>query len=51
VDVLPFHQMGKFKWGELGLTCPLMDVEPPAPELTNQVRSLFRENGFASCTH
>ena len=51
VDVLPFHQMGKFKWGELGLTYPLMDVEPPAPELTNQVRSIFRENGFADCTH
>ena len=51
VDVLPFHQMGKFKWGELGLEYPLMELEPPAQELTNEVRRIFRENGFASCTH
>ena len=51
VDVLPFHQMGKFKWGELGLEYPLMELEPPAQELTNQARSIFRENGFDSCTH
>ena len=51
VDVLPFHQMGKFKWGELGLTYPLMDLEPPAPELTDQVRTIFRTHGFPSTTH
>ena len=51
VDVLPFHQMGKFKWGELGLEYPLMELEPPAQELTVKVRSIFRENGFSSCTH
>ena len=51
VDVLPFHQMGKFKWGELGLEYPLMELEPPAQELTDKVRSIFRENGFATCTH
>ncbi|MBR5330077.1 MAG: pyruvate formate lyase-activating protein [Akkermansia sp.] len=51
VDVLPFHQMGKFKWGELGLEYPLMELEPPVQELTVKVRSIFRENGFSSCTH
>ena len=51
VDVLPFHQMGKFKWGELGLEYPLMEQEPPAQELTVKVRSIFRENGFPTCTH
>ena len=51
VDVLPFHQMGKFKWGELGLEYPLMELEPPAQELTVKVRSIFRENGFPTCTH
>ena len=51
VDVLPFHQMGKFKWGELGLEYPLMELEPPAQELTVKVRSIFRENGFSTCTH
>ena len=51
VDVLPFHQMGKFKWVELGLEYPLMELEPPAQELTVKVRSIFRENGFPTCTH
>ena len=51
VDVLPFHQMGKFKWGELGLEYPLMELEPPTQELTVKVRSIFRENGFPTCTH
>jgi pyruvate formate lyase activating enzyme len=50
VDVLPFHQMGKFKWAELGLTYSLADTEPPEPELTNAVRDIFRANGFADCT-
>lgn len=51
VDVLPFHQMGKFKWGELGLTYTLFDLEPPAQEVTDAVRAIFRANGFADCTH
>ncbi len=51
VDVLPFHQMGKFKWGELGLEYPLMELEPPAQELTDKVRNIFRTYGFANCTH
>ncbi len=50
VDVLPFHQMGKFKWAELGLTYSLENTEPPEPELTNTVRNIFRINGFADCT-
>ena len=50
VDVLPFHQMGKFKWAELGLTYSLADVEPPEPELTRTVKEIFRNNGFADCT-
>lgn len=50
VDVLPFHQMGKFKWAELGLTYSLENTEPPEPELTNAVRNIFRSNGFANYT-
>lgn len=50
VDVLPFHQMGKFKWAELGLTYSLENTEPPEPELTYAVRNIFRSIGFADCT-
>lgn len=50
VDVLPFHQMGKYKWAELGLTYSLENIEPPEPELTNAGRNIFRNNGFAHCT-
>ena len=32
VDVLPFHQMGKHKWAQLGMSYPLADVEPPSAD-------------------
>ena len=32
VDVLPFHQMGRFKWEALGLQYSLNDVTPPSQE-------------------
>lgn len=51
VDVLPFHQMGRYKWQELGLDYTLTDTEPPEPELTALVRTIFRTHGFAGCTY
>ena len=32
VDVLPFHQMGRFKWEKLGMEYQMRDVEPPTKE-------------------
>jgi pyruvate formate lyase activating enzyme len=46
VDVLPFHQMGRFKWKQLGLQYELSDVEPPSSEVVDQVRSRFRTVGL-----
>jgi pyruvate formate lyase activating enzyme len=46
VDVLPFHQMGRFKWKELGLNYTLADVEPPAHELVERVCAQFRAAGL-----
>ncbi len=46
VDVLPFHQLGKFKWQELGLEYPLKELDSPAPEATAHAKALFEEAGF-----
>ena len=46
VDVLPFHQMGRFKWKQLGLDYTLDDVEPPSQELVERVCATFRERGL-----
>jgi pyruvate formate lyase activating enzyme len=46
VDVLPFHQMGRFKWKQLGLDYTLDDVEPPSQELVERLCATFRERGL-----
>ena len=46
VDVLPFHQMGRFKWKELGLTYTLSDVQPPTEEAVERARTPFRNAGL-----
>jgi hypothetical protein len=37
VEVLPFHQLGAFKWKELGLDYTLADTPPAPPELIARV--------------
>jgi len=46
VDVLPFHQMGRFKWKELRLDYKLIDVEPPSSEAVEQACAQFRAEGL-----
>ena len=46
VDVLPFHQMGQFKWKELGLEYKLTDIKPPSNQLSESVIAQFREAGL-----
>jgi pyruvate formate lyase activating enzyme len=46
VDVLPFHQMGRFKWKELGLDYKLGHVEPPSAELVERTCATFRAQGL-----
>jgi pyruvate formate lyase activating enzyme len=48
VDVLPFHQMGRFKWQKLGLTYALGDVEPPSTELVERTLAIFRNEGLTA---
>jgi pyruvate formate lyase activating enzyme len=46
VDVLPFHQMGRYKWARLGLDYKLNEVQPPVPELVERVCGQFRAVGL-----
>jgi pyruvate formate lyase activating enzyme len=46
VDVLPFHQMGRFKWEKLGMEYKLKDTRPPSREATDEAIALFRDAGL-----
>ena len=46
VDVLPFHQMGRFKWKELGLEYQLENVETPSAEAVERACASFRAAGL-----
>ncbi len=46
VDVLPFHQMGRFKWRELGMDYSLSDIEPPSEDAIERVCGQFRSVGL-----
>jgi pyruvate formate lyase activating enzyme len=46
VDVLPFHQMGRFKWKELKLNYTLEDVQPPGSEAVERACAQFRAVGL-----
>ena len=46
VEVLPFHQLGSYKWEKLGLNYTLIDVKPPSAELAEETCALFRAEGL-----
>jgi len=46
VDVLPFHQMGRFKWKALGREYPLERVEPPSTDAVERACAVFRATGL-----
>lgn len=46
VEVLPFHQMGRDKWAELGMRYELDATEPPTREETEAVRDVFRSRAL-----
>ena len=48
VEILPFHQMGRGKWAELGLTYKLADTEPPSPGLIRRTREIFSSRGIVT---
>lgn len=48
VEVLPFHQMGRGKWAEIGMPYKLGAVDPPTPQETAAAREIFRARGFTT---
>jgi pyruvate formate lyase activating enzyme len=46
VEVLPFHQMGRFKWEQLGMRYALDSVEAPTPEAVERACGIFRSAGL-----
>jgi pyruvate formate lyase activating enzyme len=45
VEVLPFHQLGSFKWKELGLDYQLAATQPASADLVKRVHGQFRDAG------
>ena len=46
MEVLPFHQMGRFKWERLGLDYQLADTEPPTGAAVAEAVAIFRNAGL-----
>lgn len=46
VDVLPFHQLGRFKWRDLGLEYELAELAPPTGEAVASACARFRAAGL-----
>jgi len=58
VEVVPFHQMGRRKWEELGIPYPLEHTQPPSAQMIERVQNVFAAEGlhvavgrFATRTH
>lgn len=45
VEVLPYHTLGAYKWGELGMEYTLEGVEPPSAERVRNAERILRGEG------
>jgi len=48
VEVLPYHTLGKGKYGAIGLDYPLAQVVPPEPESVARARRIFQDMGVTN---
>lgn len=46
VEVLPYHDMGVYKWESMGLEYPLKHVKPPNKGDIDKAKGLFKEYGL-----
>jgi len=47
-EILPFHQMGKYKWDRLGIDYRLEDTDPPSAESVASAINIFRSAGLSA---
>jgi pyruvate formate lyase activating enzyme len=45
-EILPFHQMGAYKWEKLGLDYKLAETEPPSTDATSLAKEIFARSGL-----
>ena len=45
-EILPFHQMGRFKWQRLAIEYTLEKTEPPSDAAVAAAVAIFREAGL-----
>jgi pyruvate formate lyase activating enzyme len=46
VEVLPFHQLGRFKWQQLGIKYHLEDAKAPTAQAAEKACEVFRAAGL-----
>jgi pyruvate formate lyase activating enzyme len=47
-EILPFHQLGQYKWDRLGLEYSLADTKPPTDEQIAEAVRIFQAAGLAA---
>jgi pyruvate formate lyase activating enzyme len=47
-EILPFHQLGQYKWDRLGLEYSLADTKPPTDEQIAKAVGIFQAAGLAA---
>ena len=47
VELLPFHQLGAYKWEQLHIPYALADTEVPDPQEVAMAQEVFRKRGFS----
>jgi pyruvate formate lyase activating enzyme len=48
VEVLPFHQLGRFKWQKLGIAYELEHRDPPTEDAVERAVRLFKAEGLTA---
>ncbi len=44
--MLPFHQMGRYKWHNLKMNYSLEQTDPPSAELVERTLGIYRARGL-----